>query len=457
MATTEELQAVITLIDDYTENLMPIIQKTREMKALMDSVKPKISAPKDKATPIYKRVVSLIKKIKEEKITPKEILIRGAKATKELAKIRKDAMLLNAKRIALNIKNTSTASIAKLGSKLKEIVKKRWDARIGVKDKASGTLNKIKGMLGVLAAGVVIKSTVQSGMELEQQKVSMEHFMGVGNQGKSKAQVKGMTNDYVKQLRANANATPFETGEVIKTGTRALTISGGDVKQSMKMVKLAEDMAASDPNKSLGDAIEALADAKMGEFERLKEFGYKGTKEDFDKAGGDFFKMKSKDGQTLEGLFGGLSAKQAQTSSGMMSTIMGNIGNVKQNIGTGILDGLKPALSGGVGLFSKLGDDAGATLGNKIGTTLNSTIQGISGLLSGMDFGGIFNSFTTSIQPAIDLFKSLHNHIVTKSPESQAVLQTFGTIVKTVFEGMRPVIQLVGSVIRGVMGWIASH
>lgn len=457
MATTEELQAVITLIDDYTENLMPIIQKTREMKALMDSVKPKISAPKDKATPIYKRVVSLIKKIKEEKITPKEILIRGAKATKELAKIRKDAMLLNAKRIALNIKNTSTASIAKLGSKLKEIVKKRWDARIGVKDKASGTLNKIKGMLGVLAAGVVIKSTVQSGMELEQQKVSMEHFMGVGNQGKSKAQVKGMTNDYVKQLRANANATPFETGEVIKTGTRALTISGGDVKQSMKMVKLAEDMAASDPNKSLGDAIEALADAKMGEFERLKEFGYKGTKEDFDKAGGDFFKMKSKDGQTLEGLFGGLSAKQAQTSSGMMSTIMGNIGNVKQNIGTGILDGLKPVLSGGVGLFSKLGDDAGATLGNKIGTTLNSTIQGISGLLSGMDFGGIFNSFTTSIQPAIDLFKSLHNHITTKSPESQAVLQTFGTIVKTVFEGMRPVIQLVGSVIRGVMGWIASH
>lgn len=32
MATTEELQAVITLIDDYTENVMPIIQETKEMK-----------------------------------------------------------------------------------------------------------------------------------------------------------------------------------------------------------------------------------------------------------------------------------------------------------------------------------------------------------------------------------------------------------------------------------------
>ena len=168
MATTEELQAVITLIDDYTENLMPIIQKTREMKALMDSVKPKISAPKDKATPIYKRVVSLIKKIKEEKITPKEILIRGAKATKELAKIRKDAMLLNAKRIALNIKNTSTASIAKLGSKLKEIVKKRWEARIGVKDKASSVLNKIKGAALALAAIKAITIVVKASDQFSQ-------------------------------------------------------------------------------------------------------------------------------------------------------------------------------------------------------------------------------------------------------------------------------------------------
>lgn len=453
----EELQAVVSLIDEYTESIQPIIQKTKEMKALMDSVKPKVPAPKDNATPIYKRVIALMKRIKKTSMHPIIALKNGAKTVKQLAKIRKEAMMLNAKRIALNIKNVSTASLSRLGSKLKAIVKKRWDARVGVKDRASGTLGKIKALLGVLAAGVVIKSTVQSGMELEQQKVSMEHFMGVGNQGKSKAQVKGMTNDYIKQLRANANATPFETGEVIKTGTRALTISGGDVTQSMKMVKLAEDMAASDPNKSLGDAIEALADAKMGEFERLKEFGYKGTKEDFDKAGGDFFKMKSKDGQTLDGLFGGLSAKQAQTSTGMMSTIMGNIGNVKQNIGTGILDGIRPILGSAVEMFSKLGDDAGKALGNKIGSDISKIFKGIGGLASGMDFSGIFKSFTTSIQPAIDIFNSLYQHISNKTPQAQAVLQVFGTIVKTVFEMLAPVIKLAGDIIKGVMKWIAEH
>lgn len=453
----ERLEAVITLVDEYTERVLPIIQKTRELKETLGRVKTDIPAPKDNATPIYKRVVSLIKKIKKEKITPKEILIRGAKATKELAKIRKEAMLLNAKRIALNIKNTSTASIARLGRKLKDITKKRWEARVGVKDKASGALSKIKGMLGVLAAGVVIKATVQSGMELEQQKVSMEHFMGVGNKDKSQAQIKSMTNDYIKQLRANANATPFETGEVIKAGTRALTISGGDTKQSMRMVKLAEDMAASDPNKSIGDAIEALADAKMGEFERLKEFGYKGTKEDFDKAGGDFFKMKSKDGQTLDGLFGGLAAKQAKTSSGMMSTIIGNIGNVKQNIGTGILDGIKPVLGQAVNLFARLGDNAGKMLGIKIGSGISNIIQGISSLASGMDLKGIFDSFVTGIQPAIDLFKTFYNHIKNKSPEAQAIMQTFGLVVKTVFSMMRPVIKLAGDIIKAVMKWIADH
>ena len=95
MATTEELQAVITLIDDYTENVMPIIQKTKEMKALMESVKPKISAPKDKATPIYKHVISLMKKIKKTAMNPTVALKNGAKTVRELSRIRKEAMLLN--------------------------------------------------------------------------------------------------------------------------------------------------------------------------------------------------------------------------------------------------------------------------------------------------------------------------------------------------------------------------
>ena len=53
-----------------------------------------------------------------------------------------------------------------------------------------------------------------------------------------------MSADYLKSLRNNANATPFETREVIAAGTRALQIAGGNTKEAMGMVKLAEDMAA---------------------------------------------------------------------------------------------------------------------------------------------------------------------------------------------------------------------
>ena len=68
--------------------------------------------------------------------------------------------------------------------------------------------------------------------------------MGVGNKDKSSSELDKMSANYLNELRNNANATPFETGEVIAAGTRALQIAGGNTKEAMGMVKLAEDMAA---------------------------------------------------------------------------------------------------------------------------------------------------------------------------------------------------------------------
>ncbi|MCB6585331.1 hypothetical protein, partial [Streptococcus gordonii] len=61
----------------------------------------------------------------------------------------------------------------------------------------------------------------------------------------------------------------------------------------MSLVKLAEDMAAaSGGTASVQDAIEALGDAKMGEMERLKSFGFKVSADEFEQKG---FKGVSKD------------------------------------------------------------------------------------------------------------------------------------------------------------------
>lgn len=455
MATTEELQAVITLIDDYTENIMPIIQKTKEMKALMESVKPKISAPKDKATPIYKRVVSLIKKIKEEKITPKEILIRGAKATKELAKIRKDAMLLNAKRIALNIKNTSTASISRLGSKLKEIVKKRWDARIGVKDKASSVLNKIKGAALALAAIKAITIAVKASDQFSQTRARL-NLMNDGQMSTkqleseifkksmgSRTDVQTMS-DVVSRLGITAGDKFKNNKEIVDFSSllsKQFKISGASgEEQSSAMYQLSQAMAS---GALQGD-----------EFRTIKENAPLLAKAIQKELGDKDIKTAASNGEITSDLIKRAMFNSAGEIEERFNKIPWTFKDAMTMGLNGIKKGAEPVFEG---VNSLVNNSSVKSFISELPNTMKSTLDNIGGLLSTLNWDGIFNSFTTSIQPAIDLFKSLHNHIATKSPESQAILQIFGTIVKTVFEGMRPVIQFAGDVIRGVMGWIASH
>jgi len=159
---------------------------------------------------------------------------------------------------------------------------------IRLKDGVTAGLSKISGKLKSLAKAAVpvtiaatvttaaLGGVVSSGMQLENQQVSMKHFIGATNKGLDDAGIQKIADEFTQQLRDNANATPFETGEVIAAGSRAVSIANGDTKEAMKLVTLAEDMAAaSGGTKSVSDAIEALADAKMGETERLKEFGFK--------------------------------------------------------------------------------------------------------------------------------------------------------------------------------------
>lgn len=455
MATTEELQAVITLIDDYTENVMPIIQKTKEMKSLMESVKPKISAPKDKATPIYKHVISLMKKIKKTAMNPSVALKNGVKTVKELSRIRKEAMLLNAKRVALNIKDTSFASIGRVGSKLKAIVKKRWEARIGVKDKASSVLNKIKGAALALAAIKAITIAVKASDQFSQTRARL-NLMNDGQMSTkqleseifkksmdSRTDVQTMS-DVVSRLGITAGDKFKNNKEIVDFSSllsKQFKISGASgEEQSSAMYQLSQAMAS---GALQGD-----------EFRTIKENAPLLAKAIQKELGDKDIKTAASNGEITSDLIKRAMFNSAGEIEERFNKIPWTFKDAMTMGLNGIKKGAEPVFEG---LNSLVNNSSVKSFISELPNTMKSTLDNIGGLLSTLNWDGIFNSFTTSIQPAIDLFKSLHNHIVTKSPESQAVLQTFGTIVKTVFEGMRPVIQLVGSVIRGVMGWIASH
>lgn len=347
-----------------------------------------------------------------------------------------------------------------------------------------------KGMAVVAGIAAGGKALLGGGMELEQQKISMQHFMGVGNKGKSQAEIKAMSGSYVKQLRNNANATPFETGEVMQVGARALQLSGGNAKEAMKQVKLAEDMAAMNPGKSVSDAMEALADAKTGEMERLKEFGLKASSKD------SFEDVQGK----LGDMYAGGAEKLAQSGTGLLSTIKGKAKSAIADIGEGMLEPLKPVMQGIIGgmdgimphvmsfgqkltggiasiisffqsqaptigpMFSAVGDVIGA-VAPVIGSILQALQPVFSGLLSVAS--AVFTGIASVVQTVAPIVGSLVRGLTPVFSAVGSALRTMGGVfssvfsaVKTVVQGaynfIKPIVDKIGSAIRTVSDGISS-
>lgn len=341
----EPLILTIKLRDEYTDSAKRISRYSQEMKKslklddldskklreygrALDSVQSKLSGIKSKKFDIsVKTHVSALDKLTSK---AKQIFAdrRNLKAAKKEAK--------------------------ELERELRKTTGKKHKIRIGVnKSEVSQASSMFSALgrkaikLGIGAAAVAGAKTLwDAGTELEKQKISMTHFLG-GDRAKS--------DRYLSALRKEANATPFGTGEVIQAGTRAIQITDGDTKGALSLVRIAEDMAALTPGKTISDAMEALADMRMGEMERMKEFGFKGSKELFDAAGGDILKMKSATGKTLKELFEGGASKLSKSAGGKWSTVRGNIQSGIADAGLKFLDKLAPALSKLVPISEKIG------------------------------------------------------------------------------------------------------
>ncbi|WP_010500661.1 hypothetical protein [Paenibacillus elgii] len=269
-----------------------------------------------------------------------------------------------------------------VSSTLWRVTKSPYTVTVRLKDGVSTGLGKIRSSLsfletplkvgaglaaaGVVAAGAGMAEALKGAAELERFQISMEHFIGVNNKKMSKEEVKKKADDFIIALRKNADTTPFETGEVIKTGTRAVGIAGGDTKQAMSLVKLSEDMAALTPGKTLEDAIEAIADLMTGETERMKEFGFKISQEQIKAAGGKMENIKNDKGLALTEIFKGGSTKLSTSASGLWSTISGTFKSGITNMGVRSLEILKPQLQKWADFLSNGGADRFFEAGSKL-------------------------------------------------------------------------------------------
>lgn len=285
--------------------------------------------------------------------------LNNTAAMKKIKEVRKNLdPLRNKVVVALALKDMLTAKIRKTHNKLKALGKKTFAPIVRIKDKTGAFFSSVKDKIfnlktlaGTVLAGVGVGKMLGSGAELEKQMISMEHFVGVQRQGEDPATIKKVAKDYVNELRKNAELTPFDTPEVIAAGTRALTVSKGDTKGAMNMLKIAEDMAALNPKASLEDAMEALAGLQVGDTQRMKKFGFRVTQDDIKKAGG----IDNIINNQIQPFFAGGAAKLSKSAGGLWSTMQGMVSAKIQDLGYSVLEKLIPHMEGAVAWLEKSG------------------------------------------------------------------------------------------------------
>ncbi len=372
------------------------------------------------------------------------------------------------KPIKMSIKDKATSPLKKITTKLDRLGKKKANPKISVDDRASGKLDSLMGKMkkiALMAVGAKVametgKAIWNAGTTLEKQQVSMQHFLG----GDSKA-----ASTYMSALRENANATPFETGEVVAAGTRAIQISEGDTKSAMEMVKLAEDMAALTPGKTIEMAMEAIADAKMGEMERLKEFGFKGSKELFDEAGGNILAMKGVNGKSLTEMYSGGAEKLSTTGAGLLSTSIGSIKSGFADASLKIIDKLKPALKDLIPIAKNIAKAlpeiaekaiAGVTY---VWDLVKPLVDGAVALIS-----PAIDLIATSFGPALSVVASVVENFVRPAFEwvgsaAESVANDFGgtlavatEVISGAFQVLAGIVEAAAGAVQTFTGWLSA-
>lgn len=280
-----------------------------------------------------------------------------SKATKSVEMLDKSVGLVSKSTESVSRSVNSASSAFR---KMREAAAASCDS---VTSKIAGTIAAIG---GITLATKGLTASFKGASDLEQNMISMEHFIGL-TQGVEKA--KSATKDYVEYLRQNANLTPFATTDVMSAGRRAVNISTGNIDQAKKLLGIAEDMASLNPGKSLMDAMEAIADLTTGDTERMKEFGFKISQDDIQKAGGAMNVINGKIAKT----FAGGSQELAGSGAGIWSTITGTFSSGIADMGTKALEKAKVPLqkiadamnSGSLDRFIGKGSDMLAALVDK--------------------------------------------------------------------------------------------
>lgn len=240
----------------------------------------------------------------------------------------------------VSLRDRVTTVLKRVHNGLRKVASKSWEIVIAAKDRTFSVFRRIaRGLTSLKAMATIVITviglnklkdfTLGAAMNFEEYEVAMTHWLD-GNRKKAQ--------ELIEWMGRFADITPFNSDDLFPAFTRAVGISE-TTDEAKELLKIAADMAALTPGKTVQDAMEALADAQMGEFERMKEFQVKMTQEQYKAIGGwgGFVELVQKRVK-------GGAQKLSETSIGMISTINGYIKSHFRSLGEGILEALKPRL-----------------------------------------------------------------------------------------------------------------
>ena len=196
-------------------------------------------------------------------------------------------------------------------------ITERWGRRAEAAGRSIGLL--AGAITGLGLAGIA--GIVKLGAEFEQFQIILEQTEGSA-EGARRA---------MAWVREFGKRTPFEIGDVMQAFVSLKNYGIDPMAGSLQSL----GNAASAMNKPLSQAVEALADAQVGEFERLKEFGIRASKQgdmvrfSYLKAGKEITRTArinaAEINRSLTGIFddrfAGMMDRQSQSLAGLWSNL----------------------------------------------------------------------------------------------------------------------------------------
>lgn len=246
-----------------------------------------------------------------------------AQAKKLDADLKKE--LVDLKSIEKQVKK-NTESVDKNVESFKKITKETTNIQTGL----SNLEKRIAGVFTVQALSNFIKEVINVRAEFQKFEAVLTNTLGS----------KSLAQNALKQIQQIAAETPFSVAEL--TASYVKLVNQGFEPTKKEIISLG-DLAASQ-GKSFDQLTEAIIDAQTGEFERLKEFGIRASKEGSNvtfafkgvKTQTEFTNQAIRDyilslGE-LEGVSGGMAAI-SKTLGGQISNLGDNFDSLFNNIG----------------------------------------------------------------------------------------------------------------------------